>query len=97
MADDDKTLETHQASAGPAQRPAVQDPFAASAAFPEIPRELTPEELDARQANIGIERKSGPPLPEGEADDASGLALGSGGNAAQRAEETEVKEPPDKS
>ena len=94
---DEETFETHQGSAGFAQHPAPPDSFGLSGGFPEIPRELTPEELDARQAAIGTRRRDGPPLPEGEEDiGSSGLALGTE-EVVRQVEPTEVREASDES
>lgn len=95
---DEQTFETQQNTAGFAQRPAPPDPFGLAAAEPDVPGELSPEELAARQADIGTRRRKGPDLPEGETDATSlGLGFGIGGDEDQGAEPTEVKEPPDES
>ncbi len=95
---DDETFETKQNTAGFAQRPAPPDPFGFATGAPDLPEELTPEELDARQAGISTRRRKGPPLPEGEEDVAGpGLGFGLGADEERRAEPTEVKEPPDNS
>lgn len=95
---DEQTFETQQNTAGFAQRPAPPSPFGLAAEEPDFPEELTPEELDARQAEISTRRRGGPPLPEGEEDTAApGLAFATGEEAERRVEPTEVKEPPDES
>lgn len=93
---DDQTFETEEGTAGFAQRPAPPDPFGASADILEFPRELTPEELEERQASIGVDRRGGPPLPEGEDTlDATGLGLAGGEESSRQVEPTEVQEPPE--
>jgi hypothetical protein len=93
---DEETFEAQENTAGFAQRPAPPDPFGLSTGQSDLPEELTPEELDARQAAIGTRRRKGPPLPEGEEHlDDPGLGFGLGGNDDQGAAPTEVKEPPD--
>lgn len=91
---DEQSFETQQGTAGFAQRPAPPDLFGAAADVFELPREMTPEELDARQASIGLERRSGPPLPEGEDTTAGGsLGLATGDDLSRQVEPTEVREP----
>lgn len=93
---DEEIFETQENTAGFAQRPAPPDPFGLSTGQPDLPAELTPEELDARQMDISTRRRKGPPLPEGEEHSGdSGLGLGSGGSEDQGAAPTEVKEPPE--
>jgi hypothetical protein len=95
--DDEQTFETQHHNAGFAQRPAPPDPFGLGAGPAELPEEMTPEELDARQAEISEQRRKGPPLPEEEQfPTVSGLGFGSGDVEPQRAGPTEVVEPPDK-
>lgn len=93
----EETFETQQNTAGFAQRPAPPDPFSLSAGLEDdFPADLTPEELDARQAAMGTQRRKGPPIPEGE-DNIAGPGLVFGlGVEDQGAAPTEVKEPPDK-
>jgi hypothetical protein len=92
---EEQTFETHQGSAGFPQRPIPPDSLGLSGGFPETTTELTPEELDARQAAIGGRRRDGPPLPEGEEDaDPSALAFGTE-ETQRQVEPTEVKEAPD--
>jgi hypothetical protein len=92
--DDDQTFETQENTAGFAQRPAPPDPFGFSTGEEDIPGELTPEELDARQEAVSKRRRKGPPLPEVEIDTAPGLGFGDAETETHRAEPTEVKEPP---
>jgi hypothetical protein len=82
---DDRTIEAEQASAGEAQRIPEHEALAEA---PEAA--MSPEDLDARQEDIGMKRRSGPPLADEE--DTLELALAA---PSEEVEPTEVDEPQD--